>query len=247
MSREIRAVLAVAPPDLPDVALARLPAGTETDPFWRLAAAFLVGYPPATARAYLSDLHAWARWCDRQGVHPLAARRHDVDAWVAHLTHSPQPVTGRFAAPATVVRRLSCLSGFYDYGLRELLEYSPVANVRRPRVGEDSPTIGLDAAELDRLSSPPSTIRRGPLPWSRCWSITGCGSPKLSAARSPRSRTSAVTAFCGSSARVVARQPNHWSWSCCARCSTTSASGAAVRYSSTATGAGGCRTARAMR
>jgi site-specific recombinase XerC len=60
-------------------------------------------------------------------------------------------VTGRFAAPATVVRRLSCLSGFYDYGLRELLEYSPVANVRRPRVGEDSPTIGLDAAELDRL------------------------------------------------------------------------------------------------
>jgi integrase len=72
---------------------------------------------------------------------------------VAHLTHSPQPVTGRCAAPATVVRRLSCLSGFYDYGLREveLLGYSPVANVRRPRVGEDSPTIGLDAAELDRL------------------------------------------------------------------------------------------------
>ncbi len=61
MSSEIEAVLAVAPPDLPDVALARLPAGSETDPFWRLAAAFLVGYPPATARAYLSDLRAWAR------------------------------------------------------------------------------------------------------------------------------------------------------------------------------------------
>ncbi len=153
MSSEIQAVLTVAPPDLPDVALARLPAGSETDPFWRLAAAFLVGYPPATARAYLSDLHAWARWCDHQGVHPLTARRHDVDAWVAHLTHSPQPVTGRSAAPATVARRLSCLSGFYDYGLREveLLDYSPVANVRRPRVGDDSPTIGLDAAELDRL------------------------------------------------------------------------------------------------
>jgi site-specific recombinase XerC len=26
-----------------------------------------------------------------------------------------------------------------------------VANVRRPHVGQDSPTIGLDAAELDRL------------------------------------------------------------------------------------------------
>jgi integrase/recombinase XerD len=86
-------------------------------------------------------------------VHPFTARRHDVDAWVAHLTRCPQPATGRSAAPATVVRRLSCLSGFYDYGLREveLLGYSPVANVRRPRVAEDSPTIGLDAAELDRL------------------------------------------------------------------------------------------------
>jgi integrase/recombinase XerD len=33
----------------------------------------------------------------------------------------------------------------------ELIEHSPVANVRRPKVSEDSPTIGLDAAELDRL------------------------------------------------------------------------------------------------
>lgn len=143
----------VAAPDLPASALARLPAGIETDPFWRLVAAFLIGYPPATAKAYLSDLRAWARWCERQGVHPFNARRHHVDAWVANLTGTPQVDTGRTAAPATVARRLSCLSGFYDYGLREveLLEYSPVANVRRPRVGEDSPTIGLDAAELDRL------------------------------------------------------------------------------------------------
>src|SRR5664279_3250630 len=33
----------------------------------------------------------------------------------------------------------------------ELIEHSPVANVRRPKVSKDSPTIGLDAAELDRL------------------------------------------------------------------------------------------------
>jgi hypothetical protein len=73
MSSEIQAVLTVAPPDLPDVALARLPAGSETDPFWRWAAAFLVGYPPATARAYLSDLRAWACWCDGQGAYRAAA------------------------------------------------------------------------------------------------------------------------------------------------------------------------------
>jgi hypothetical protein len=33
----------------------------------------------------------------------------------------------------------------------ELIEHSPVANVRRPKVSEDSPTVGLAAAELDRL------------------------------------------------------------------------------------------------
>ena len=173
MSSELQVVLPVGVPDLPAAALARLPAGSETDPFWRLTAAFLVAYPPATARAYLSDLRAWARWCDGQGIHPFTARRHDVDAWVADLTRSPQSGTGRSAAPATVVRRLSCLSGLYDYGLREieLLEYSPVANVRRPRVGEDSPTIGLDDLGLAALTRLRRRLRTRCVPAGRslCW------------------------------------------------------------------------------
>ncbi|MCA1678484.1 MAG: site-specific integrase, partial [Actinobacteria bacterium] len=42
---------------------------------------------------------------------------------------------------------------FYDYGIKdaELLEHSPVANVRRPKVSDDSSTVGLTADELDRL------------------------------------------------------------------------------------------------
>ena len=44
-------------PVLPAAALDRLPAGPAgADPVWRLVAAFLVGYPPATGRAYLGDL-----------------------------------------------------------------------------------------------------------------------------------------------------------------------------------------------
>jgi len=143
-----------AAPVLPAAALDRLPAGPAgADPVWRLVAAFLVGYPPATARAYLGDLRAWIGWCAEQGVHPFTARRHHVDHWARHLATAPQPATGRPAAAATIARRLSCLSGFYDYGLREveLLEHSPVANVRRPTVSQDSPTVGLSAAELDRL------------------------------------------------------------------------------------------------
>jgi len=135
-------------------ALARLPEGpVDTDPFWRLAAAFLVGYPDSTAKAYLGDLKAWATECESKGVHPFAARRHHVDAWAKALGREPSPATNRPAAAATIARRLSCLSKFYDYGMREveLIEHSPVANVRRPKVSEDSPTIGLDAGELDRL------------------------------------------------------------------------------------------------
>jgi hypothetical protein len=60
-------------------ALARLPEGpADTDPFWRLAAAFLVGYPDSTAKAYLDDLTAWASECESNRVHPFAARRHHV-------------------------------------------------------------------------------------------------------------------------------------------------------------------------
>jgi integrase/recombinase XerD len=72
-----------------------------------------------TASPYRRDLDAWAKWCAQLGVHPLAAERHHVDLWVRHLTTQPQPRTGRPAAPATVARKLSALSGFYDYGVHD--------------------------------------------------------------------------------------------------------------------------------
>jgi integrase/recombinase XerD len=72
--------------------------------------AFLVGYPPHSSRAYFGDLKAWYVWCAQSGVHPLAARRHHVDAWVRHLSEVDQPTTGRPASPASIARRLSCLS-----------------------------------------------------------------------------------------------------------------------------------------
>ena len=150
------AVPAPPAPVLPAEPLERLPPiARDADPYWRLVTAFLVGYPPHSSRAYFSDLKAWYAWCAQMGVHPLAARRHHVDVWVRHLSEEPQPATGRPASPASIARRLSCLSKFYDYGIKdaELLEHSPVANVRRPKVSDDSATVGLTADELDRLLS----------------------------------------------------------------------------------------------
>lgn len=92
-------------------------------------------WPPAgssgtrgnTATAYRRELQAWATWCHRLGVHPLAAERHHVDLWVRHLTTELQTRTGRPASPATVVRKLSALAGFYDYGVHDaqVLRCSP--------------------------------------------------------------------------------------------------------------------------
>jgi site-specific recombinase XerD len=149
----LTAVIDASPPAVRPAPLDRLPGSSADDPFLRLAAGWLVGHAEKTATAYRRDLEAWAKWCARLGVHPLAAERHHVDAWVRQLTTTPQPRTGRPASAATVARRLSALTGFYDYGVHdaEVLAHSPVASVRRPRVSDESQAVGLTADELRRL------------------------------------------------------------------------------------------------
>ena len=88
------AVPAPLAPVFPAEPLERLPliAG-ETDPYWRLVTAFLVGYPPHSSRAYFSDLKDWYAWCAQLSVHPLAVRRHHVDAsWAtARCSYAASP------------------------------------------------------------------------------------------------------------------------------------------------------------
>lgn len=55
-------------------------------------------------------------------------------------------------APASIARRLSCLSSFYGYGVEvSVLEENPVANVKRPRMSNDSMSVGLARDELEQL------------------------------------------------------------------------------------------------
>jgi len=133
-------------------AVERLPGTTEHDPFERLAMAFLVGYTASSARAYLADLKAWGAACVQLGTHPFDARRHHVDAWVRMLSAELLARTNKPMAPASIARRLSAVSAFYDYGISvNVLDFSPVANVRRPKVSEDSTTVGLSAEEAVTL------------------------------------------------------------------------------------------------
>jgi site-specific recombinase XerD len=110
-------------------------------------AAFLLSYATKHTRsAYASDLSAWFAFCDTVGVDPLSANRAHVDAWARKLAE----IDGR--PPATVARKLSAISGFYKYALNEdVIARNPVGAVRRPKVGSDTQSTGLDRGELTSL------------------------------------------------------------------------------------------------
>lgn len=138
--------------DEQNAAVAKLPGGADVDPFERLAAAFIVGYPANSQRAYLGDLRSWARWCMTMDVHPFDARRHHVDAWVRALTTAPTERTGKPMASASVRRRLSAVSKFYKYGIEVgVLTYSPVDQVRRPAPDDQMHTVALTSTEVDAI------------------------------------------------------------------------------------------------
>jgi len=55
-------------------------------------------------------------------------------------------------ARATIARRLCTVAGFYRYAVEEdLLEHSPAAHVRRPRLDYESHMVGLDRNEVGAL------------------------------------------------------------------------------------------------
>ena len=95
----------------------------------RLAlAGFLAGYSGLTREAYELDLRQFASWCQQYHLHLFQARRADIERFARDLE-------ARGRARATVTRRLCTVAGFYRYAVEEeLLESSPAAHVRRPRV-----------------------------------------------------------------------------------------------------------------
>lgn len=111
----------------------------------RLASAFLLSYHGNTRSAYRRDLAHFAGWCADHQVDPLRVTRAQLDAYVERQRQDG-------AAPASVGRRLSALSGFYQYAVDEgVLARNPAARVRRPKVGENVQSTGLSRQEAITL------------------------------------------------------------------------------------------------
>ena len=128
----------------PSTALATIqPAFTDAE---RLAlAGFLAAYRGLTREAYTLDLRQFTTWCRARSLPLFAVRRADIESFARDLEAS-----GR--ARATVTRRLCTIAGFYKYAVEEeLLDHSPAAHVRRPRVDYESHAVALDRNELGAL------------------------------------------------------------------------------------------------
>ena len=119
------------------------PLFTESEPL--ALAGFLAGYRGLTREAYTLDLRQFTGWCRARSLNLFAVRRADIEGFARELE-----AMGR--ARATVTRRLCTIAGFYKYAVEEeLLEHSPAAHVRSPRVDYESHAVALDRNELGAL------------------------------------------------------------------------------------------------
>jgi integrase/recombinase XerD len=112
----------------------------------RLAlAGFLAGYRGLTREAYALDLRQFTTWCRARSLNLFSVRRPDIEGFARDLE-------ARGRARAAVTRRLCTIGGFYKYAVEEeLLEHSPAAHVRRPRLDYESHAVALDRNELGAL------------------------------------------------------------------------------------------------
>jgi integrase/recombinase XerD len=116
-----------------------------TEPERLALTGFLAGYSGLTREAYALDLRQFAIWCAQHHIGLFQARRADIECFARDLE-----ACGR--ARATITRRLCTVAGFYRYAVEEeLLDHSPAAHVRRPRLDYESHATGLGRNELGAL------------------------------------------------------------------------------------------------
>ncbi|WP_330467242.1 tyrosine-type recombinase/integrase [Micromonospora zamorensis] len=106
-----------------------------------------------TRDAYRRDVTGWLTWCAGRDLDPLRATFLHVNEYARALESTVAARSGRPLTPATVARRLSALSSWYDFLVKlGAVAANPVAGADRPRVDRDhSATLGLTPEEVDAL------------------------------------------------------------------------------------------------
>lgn len=108
----------------------------------KVVAGYLAGFGESTRKAYALDLRQWIGWCRNHNLRVFDARRAHIELYARWLEEQ-----GR--ARATVARRLSTITGFYQYCVEEeLIARSPATHICRPKLHYESNAVGLDRNEL---------------------------------------------------------------------------------------------------
>ena len=99
---------------------------------------------PHTERSYRTDLEAFLRWCDRNGVDPLRATHRQLRAYLGELDAAQY-------ARSTINRHLSALHGFYGWmSTQGIVESDPSSVLSGPKLSRHLPHV-LKQGEMDRL------------------------------------------------------------------------------------------------
>lgn len=110
------------------------------------AAAYLGRYTGVSRLHSESDLRSFFTWCVERDLPPLAAQRAQIALYVRWMQE-----VRRFK-PSTVSRRMAVVTGFYRTCVIDtVLEHSPADYVRRPRVPNESPVLGLSHLQFEAL------------------------------------------------------------------------------------------------
>jgi len=129
-----------------------------------LVSDWLMAYPSTTRDSYRRDIDQFGVWLEKD---LLEATRNDVQRWLAYLRDRLD------RTPATVRRKASALTSFYDYCVQERhLSQNPCEHIRRPR-GENAPKRGLpidQAQELIKAARDRSTAAHALI-----WLLAGAG------------------------------------------------------------------------
>lgn len=107
-----------------------------------LVSQWLMAFPPNTRTTYR---HAIGELADHLDSDLLEAKRPDIQRWLMHLTETAG------LAPATVRKKTSAVSSFFDYAVEQKhIDHNPCEHVRRPQ-GDSAPRRGLDINQAHKL------------------------------------------------------------------------------------------------
>jgi integrase/recombinase XerD len=144
------------------------------DPWPHFVRAWLIAQrAPNTAKAYATAELQWREHCAARGVHPLDARRGDVDDWKQQIA-ARGGFHGRPASTNTIKLKLAAVSSLYAYLVGEdVLAFSPAAHIKRPAVAEYAATAAMDTAQAARFAAAAESL--GVMPYLAVRILLGRG------------------------------------------------------------------------